>query len=130
MLLHNTETRLLGTFSNIINLTGKTDVIQLASVLKHCTAAIVPDSGTMHVAGVLGVPTIAIFGRVIPSANRITYYDSVVAKESSCPLTPHYCYDTQFEDCTNKLEYRQCMNIISVDEIITMLGNLHNLRGI
>lgn len=97
----------------------------MASVLKSCTAAVLPDSGPMHVAGVLGVPTIAIFGRVIPPENRVKYYDSVIAKQSDCPFTDEYCYYAQFNiKCGNTSFYRECMDIITVDYIINCVNKL------
>ena len=108
---------------NMINLTGETNIIQMVSILNLCNAAVFPDSGLMHVAGVLGIPTIAIFGKVIPSENRVAYYPNVYPVESSCPLTD-YCYDSQFTDCSNTVDYRKCMSLISVDKIMSMLADI------
>ncbi|MFA4992518.1 MAG: lipopolysaccharide heptosyltransferase II, partial [Candidatus Omnitrophota bacterium] len=46
-----------------LNLSGKTSVSQLASVLKRCVLFISNDSGPVHIASSLGVPVISIFGR-------------------------------------------------------------------
>jgi len=46
-----------------VNLTGKTSISQLASLLRRCQLFISTDSGPMHVASALGVPVITIFGR-------------------------------------------------------------------
>ena len=125
VLLHDNPTNLIGQFANIINLTGKTNIIEMAGVLKACSAAVVPDGGVMHAAGVLHVPTISIFGRVIPSKNRVAYYKNMIAKESNCPLTKNYCYDTQWDaDCKHTPHYRACMNVIPVDSIIESLNQL------
>jgi len=47
--------------SNLINLTGKTSLIQLAAGLKKCQLLISGDSGPMHLAASTGVPVVAIF---------------------------------------------------------------------
>jgi heptosyltransferase-2 len=46
-----------------LELSGRTSVSQLASVLKRCQLFISTDSGPMHVACAIGVPVITIFGR-------------------------------------------------------------------
>lgn len=51
---------------NVLNLTGKTTIAQLASVLKRCNLFISNDSGPVHMAVALGVPVISIFGRNQP----------------------------------------------------------------
>lgn len=47
--------------SMIINLTAKTSLIELAGLLKKSRLLISNDSGPMHLAAVLGIPTVAIF---------------------------------------------------------------------
>ncbi len=49
-----------------INLTGKTSISQLASILKRSSVFISNDSGPVHMAVALGVPVISIFGRKQP----------------------------------------------------------------
>jgi len=45
-----------------INLTGKTSLKELASVLKRCSLLISGDSGPVHLAAAVGTPALAIFG--------------------------------------------------------------------
>jgi ADP-heptose:LPS heptosyltransferase len=52
----------------VLNLCGRTDLRQLAGILKRCELAIVNDSGTMHLASYLDRPVVAIFG---PSNPRL-----------------------------------------------------------
>ena len=55
-----------GIFNNeaggFINLTGKTSLKELASVLKRCSLLISGDSGPVHLAAAVGTPALAIFG--------------------------------------------------------------------
>lgn len=46
---------------NIVNLIGKTSLIQLAAILKRCKLLISGDSGPMHLAASVGIPVAAIF---------------------------------------------------------------------
>ena len=117
VMLHDKKIVVSREFDNLINLSGNTNLFQMASILTHCDAAVLPDSGIMHAAGVIGTPTVSIFGRVIPSENRVTYYDNVHPIESSCPLTEGHCYDGQFVSCHNSKNFRKCMKRITVGEI-------------
>lgn len=49
-----------------VNLVGKTDLSQLIAALRQCRALLTNDTGTMHLAAALGVPTIAVFGSTEP----------------------------------------------------------------
>ncbi|MBL7198471.1 MAG: glycosyltransferase family 9 protein [Candidatus Omnitrophica bacterium] len=52
--------------NGIVNLSGKVNLSQLASVLKHSDLFISNDSGPVHMAVALGTPVISIFGRRQP----------------------------------------------------------------
>jgi lipopolysaccharide heptosyltransferase II len=49
------------------NLAGKTSVAELIALLKSCTLLLTNDTGTMHLAALLGVPVVAIFGSTEPA---------------------------------------------------------------
>jgi heptosyltransferase-2 len=53
--------------SEVVNLEGKTNLKQLAAILKRCDLFIGADSGVMHLAAAVGTPLVAIFG---PSNHR------------------------------------------------------------
>ncbi len=53
--------------SGALNLEGKTNLSQLAAILKRCDLFIGADSGMMHLAAAVGTPLVAIFG---PSNHR------------------------------------------------------------
>ena len=48
------------------NLVGKTNLSQLIQHLKQCRLLLTNDTGTMHLAAALGVPTVSIFGSTEP----------------------------------------------------------------
>ncbi len=52
--------------ANLINLAGKTTLVQLAAILKRAKLLISGDSGPVHLAGCVGTPVIAIFRNDIP----------------------------------------------------------------
>jgi len=49
------------------NLAGKTSLAELISELQRCRLLLTNDTGTMHLAAHLGVPTVAIFGSTEPA---------------------------------------------------------------
>lgn len=49
-----------------INLIGKTSLAELIQQLRQCRALLTNDTGTMHLAAALGVPTVSIFGSTEP----------------------------------------------------------------
>lgn len=55
-----------GMGEKLIDLTGQTDLIQLAQVLKGSKLLISPDSGPVHLACAVGTKVLAIFGNDIP----------------------------------------------------------------
>ncbi len=49
--------------SDFINLTGKTTITELGTILLHCKALISADTGTMHLGNALNIPVITVFYR-------------------------------------------------------------------
>ena len=50
-----------------MNLIGKTTLSELMDRLSECAVLLTNDTGTMHLAAALGVPTVSIFGSTEPS---------------------------------------------------------------
>ena len=48
------------------NLVGKTSLVGLVEHLRQCRLLVTNDTGTMHLAAALGVPTVSIFGSTEP----------------------------------------------------------------
>ena len=51
----------------LIDLAGKTDLKEAIALIVRCGLFLSNDSGLMHVAGALGIPTVAIFGSTNPA---------------------------------------------------------------
>ena len=49
-----------------VNWVGKTSLTELIQLLRGCTLLLTNDTGTMHLAAALGVPTVTIFGSTEP----------------------------------------------------------------
>ncbi|PKN66820.1 MAG: lipopolysaccharide heptosyltransferase II [Deltaproteobacteria bacterium HGW-Deltaproteobacteria-15] len=54
--------------SPALNLCGKTSLGEAAAVIQQCRAFLTNDSGLMHLAAALDVPTVAVFGSTDPTA--------------------------------------------------------------
>jgi len=88
---------------------GKTSILQLAALIKHCKVYISPDSAPLHVAAASAVPIIAFFGptdarRHMPPADK----NVVLHKDMKCsPCYSGVC----------KIKTHACMNDISPEEV-------------
>lgn len=92
----------------LVNLAGKTDLKQAIALIAKCGLFISNDSGLMHVAGALGVPTVAVFGSTNPaSTSPVGEKSIVIYKHVPCsPCLKQVC-PTDF----------RCMQEIGVEEV-------------
>jgi heptosyltransferase-2 len=92
----------------MVDLTGKTSLRDAMALMSRCRLFISNDSGLMHTAAALGVPTVAIFGSTNPATTSPPGRDHmVICKHVAC--SP--CLKT---DCPTDF---RCMDLIGVDEV-------------
>ena len=91
-----------------INLAGKTNLKEAIAAISRCSLFISNDSGLMHIAGALNIPTVAIFGSTNPvTTSPVGDRSVVIYKGASCsPCLKDTC-PTDFK----------CMEMISVEEV-------------
>jgi heptosyltransferase-2 len=93
------------------------DVLELAAAISQCSIVITNDSGPLHLAAALAVPTVSIFGPTDPNRTIIAGASHVV--RAALPCAPCYA-----RECP--LGHHRCMNDISVDDVyvaaVRMLG--------
>src|SRR6266849_4151452 len=78
---------------------GDGDVLQLAAAISHCSVVVTNDSGPLHLATALAVPSVSMFGptdparTVIPGASRVLRRVHACAPcyQRQCPLGDHRC---------------------------------------
>ena len=101
--------------ANLLNLAGKTSLEEAIYLISQCRLFISNDSGLMHIAGALNIPTIAIFGSTNPSTTSPAGRQSVVVRrEVSCsPCLKETC-STDF----------RCMELISVEDVYAVAQNI------
>jgi len=99
----------------LINLIGKTSLLELAAVLKKATAGVGPDSGPAHLSSAVGTPFVTLFGPTPP--RRLAPYKCehlVVQSDISC--VP--CYKKKCPGLA-----RRCMRLISIKDVMEKLNN-------
>lgn len=102
-----------------LNLAGLTSLSETAAVIKKSALLVSGDSGVLHIAAVLGVPTVSIFGpgRIEKWAPQGIHH-IVITKGLSCsPCTLFGNTPT----CPNKT---RCMFDITVDEVVNAVNML------
>lgn len=91
------------------SLAGKTTLKELIDTLSQCSALLTNDTGTMHLAALLGVPTISIFGSTEPIlTGPMGANHRVIRHQVEC--SP--CF---LRECP--IDFR-CMNAVPVDEVV------------
>jgi ADP-heptose:LPS heptosyltransferase len=68
----------------LLDLCGELDVRGLVALSSLCTAFVAGDTGPMHVARALGVPTVAVFGSTDPGMFEWGGHHPVVAAGVAC----------------------------------------------
>jgi lipopolysaccharide heptosyltransferase II len=99
-----------------LDLSGRTDLLELLVLLKHSALVVTNDSGPLHLAAALGVPTVSLFGPENPGLygpvgdSHLVFYSN------------HWCspclsvYNAKIAMCGGENE---CMRRIEVDDVVT-----------
>lgn len=105
-----------------LNLTGCPPLWKVMAVLDRCRGVISGDSGILHAANALGVPTVGIFGPIDPDlrVREQPRCRTVTGNEAAkCPP----CNDHQLHQCEG---YPPCMQLIKHDEVLAALESAIN----
>ena len=110
---------LAGNPANVENQCGSTTLAELIGVLKKCDLVLTNDTGTMHLAALLGVRTVAIFGSTEPRlTGPLGSGHSVLRRQVAC--SP--CF---LRECP--IDFR-CMKAIEVTDVITAIRTALGLK--
>ena len=92
----------------LVDLAGKTGLRSAVALVARCRLFISNDSGLMHVAGALNIPTIAIFGSTNPTTTSpLGERSTVISRYMSCSPCLKTTCPTDF----------RCMDAITVDAV-------------
>jgi ADP-heptose:LPS heptosyltransferase len=100
-----------------VDLAGSLSLAELGGVLSHARAVVANDSGPMHMARGLAIPTLAFFGSTDPAQFRFDGHALAYAGIECSPCSLHglaRCPKTHF----------RCMNDLAVDHAFTLLERL------
>jgi heptosyltransferase-3 len=120
--------------TQLIDLRGKTTLIELAGALHRAKACVAVDSGPLHIAAAVGCPTVAIFGNDSDGhgaspirlwAPRQSYI-KLALSEFQCTL----CEENRFKNDTCLLEEHRCMLQLTSKVVINHLSSLLNSRSL
>ncbi len=98
--------------------TGKLSITESARVIGQCDLFVSTDTGCMHIADIMGVPTIALFGSTLTSKNG-------PLNSRSCALIA----DVECAPCQNTGRFFSCQNYICMERI-TIGDVMHVARRI
>jgi len=104
-----------------VNRIGQTTLAQLIDELHECRLLLTNDTGTMHLAALLGIPVVAIFGSTEPRLTGPLGNSHII-------LRHHVeCSPCFLRECP--IDFR-CMKTVSVDEVAdAVLSILRNQSG-
>ncbi len=109
---------------------GRTSLLMLAALLRQCDLFIGGDSGPLHIADAVGIPTVSIFGPTDPSllAPRGSHH-RVVRRILTC--SPCYTPVTvRRQDVTVCREGTMaCLREIKANEVLEAAGELLEMKG-
>lgn len=101
---------------HVMDMTGKTSLMQAMALIKCCDAFVTNDSGLMHVAAGVGTPTIAIFGSTDHIATGPFSENAVILRrEMDCsPCMQTHC----------PKNHLKCLESISAEDVYQDLAKM------
>ena len=103
-----------------VNLIGKTSLTELVALYQKCQIVVTHDSGPLHLAGLAGIPQVALFGPTNPYEKVPRHEKTVIlwsrAKMACCP-----CYDGRYyADCQDN----RCLKSITVERVYDAVSEI------
>ena len=103
----------------VVNLAGQTTLREFIDLAAACSVYLTNDSGSMHVASALGVPTVAVFGATNPKTTGPAGPCSIVVQEK-VECSP--CFK---RECP--IDHR-CMTRVTADRVVQAAASLVRLE--
>jgi len=99
----------------VVNVAGKTTLLDLCALLTFSKALLTNDTGPMHIAAAIGTPVVSVWGSTSPELTGPLGEDCVVIRH------PVECSPCFLRKCP--IDFR-CMNRVTVDEVVEALLKL------
>jgi heptosyltransferase-2 len=94
---------------DVINLAGRTSLLELCELIKFCRLLLTNDTGPMHLAYALGTPLVAVFGSTSPELTGPLGPNAAVVR-ATVECSP--CF---LRECP--IDFR-CMNQVTTDQVV------------
>jgi heptosyltransferase-2 len=104
----------------LLDLTNKTTILEMTSLIQSCRALLTTDSGPMHLGIAVNTPTVALFGPTTKEFGFYPRFKNTQVIETDLDCRPCHVHGGQ----TCPLKHHKCMNEISVDEVFHALQEL------
>jgi len=117
---------------NVVNLVDTLEVNELIAACSLMDAMISPDTGTMHIAGALGIKCLAVMGNNNPK-NFSDFYPTVKAIQPSAKELPCVPCNDRSIPCTplpKKQFGAECMRLMTPDRISEAFRSFYNGKRI
>lgn len=100
----NDATTIYSALKSMSVLAPQTDVSEMAGLISNCNLIIANDSGPMHIAAAMNIPTIGIFGPTDPKKHKPYSYNSdYIIKEDLHCITCNKLICPYNQECMNEL---------------------------
>lgn len=104
----------------VVNLVGKTDILELPAVLKRCRLLVSNDTGPIHIAAGVGTRTLGLYFLAAYFAETGPYGDGNIVVQAELPCLP--CVD--YYNCGHK----KCRPLITPEAVFAAADALLNDR--
>ena len=109
--------------SSLVNVAGKTSITQMAALLSCSDLFIGNDSGPLHLALALNIPSVALFGATSPQQVIGTESKNCSIISKNLPCSPCYLHQPFYRPtCTDW----KCLSLITVSEVFEAVKNTLN----
>lgn len=100
--------------SEVIDVSGKLTLKQLAGLIERATCFVGVDSGPMHIAAAMGTPIVALFGPGNQAVWRpwCDHYEIVSTKPPCQPCSQRGCANSEFSQCVADIEVQDVLAAI------------------
>lgn len=102
-------------------------LMELAAVVERCRLYVGNNSGPMHVAAALGVPTIAVYGSTSPALTSPRGAEGARHVSVSANFNCSPCRERFFEECPSPPsadERPPCLNAISIETVVEAVEDI------